>query len=304
MFFSEGCKKNWGGRNLLIHRVGVQNKNETSHYPTHTFLNYQKSQAKKPSVSLHILHTVFYTFLKVPMRKLYLNIDTVSLAKNRFLYPHDLERHQQNPDWINPCKSLNDKMLWVGVEGLTWSNFFDALIITFRYHSQTLAVTIFCVKVSCQSDREKTCQLPTENNASFKHSSCISHIKVTFETWLVLCQITVRNDCLGEALWPSFLWNILVTGKISDSFPKTVQFDSIQFNNPLVRLNPVPGGSTHILMTGGEGGGSEGFFWVWHFGQKGFFWVYERRRYFFESQKQHRDFFEYCIFHQLKSTMT
>ena len=81
MFFSEGCKKNWGGRNLLIHRVGVQNKNETSHYPTHTFLNYQKSQAKKPSVSLHILHTFFYTFLKVPMRKLCLNIDTVSLAK-------------------------------------------------------------------------------------------------------------------------------------------------------------------------------------------------------------------------------
>ena len=52
-------------------------------------------------------------------------------------------------------------------------------------------VAIFHVEVTYQSDREKTCQLPTENNASFKHSSCISHIKVTFETWLVLCQITV-----------------------------------------------------------------------------------------------------------------
>ena len=50
-------------------------------------------------------------------------------------------------------------------------------------------------------------------------------------------------------------------------------------------------------------GGSEGFFWVWHFGQKGFFWVYERRRNFFGSREQHRDFFGYCIFHQLKSTI-
>ena len=49
-------------------------------------------------------------------------------------------------------------------------------------------------------------------------------------------------------------------------------------------------GPTHIFyMTGG----SEGFFWVWHFGQKGFFWVYERRRDFFGSRKQHRDFFGY-----------
>ena len=39
------------------------------------------------------------------------------------------------------------------------------------------------------------------------------------------------------------------------------------------------GPHSHILMTGG----SEGFFWVWHFGQKGFFWVYERRRDFFGS---------------------
>ena len=60
------------------------------------------------------------------------------------------------------------------------------------------------------------------------------------------------------------------------------------------------GPHSHILMTGG----SEGFFWVWHFGQKGFFWVYERRRDFFGSRKQHRDLFGYCIFHQLKSTIT
>ena len=182
-------------------------------------------------------------------------------------------------------------MLWVRVEGLTWSNFFDALIITFRYHSQTLAVTIFCVKVSCQSDREKTCQLPTENNASFKHSSCISHIKVTFETWLVLCQITVRNDCLGEALWPSFLWNILVTGKISDSFPKTVQFDSIQFNNPLVRLNPVPGGSTHILMTGGGGGGVWRIFLGLTFWPKGIFLGLWKTPIFFWVTKTTQGFF-------------
>lgn len=167
------------------------------------------------------------------MRKHCLNIDMVSLAKNRLLYPHDLERHQQNPDWINPCKSLNDKML-SGYRGWPDLSFIDALPCSGH---------LLCH----QSDREKTCQLPTENNASFKHSSCISHIKVTFETWLVLCQITVWNDCLGDALWPSFLWNILVIGKISDSFPKAVQFNSIQFNNPLVRLNPVPRGPTHIF---------------------------------------------------------
>ena len=46
------------------------------------------------------------------------------------------------------------------------------------------------------------------------------------------------------------------------------------------------GPHSHILMTGG----SEGFFWVWHFGQKGFFWVYERHRDFFGSRKQRRDF--------------
>ena len=59
------------------------------------------------------------------------------------------------------------------------------------------------------------------------------------------------------------------------------------------------GPHSHILMTER----SEGFFWVWHFGQKGFFWVYERRRDFLGSRKQHRDVFGYCIFHQLKSTI-
>ena len=39
-------------------------------------------------------------------------------------------------------------------------------------------------------------------------------------------------------------------------------------------------------------------------GQKGFFWVYEKRRDFLGSRKQCRDFFGYCIFHQLKSTIT
>ena len=50
------------------------------------------------------------------------------------------------------------------------------------------------------------------------------------------------------------------------------------------------GPHSHILVTGG----SEGFFWVWHFGQKGFFWV----------AKTTQGFFGYCIFHQLKSTIT
>ena len=40
------------------------------------------------------------------------------------------------------------------------------------------------------------------------------------------------------------------------------------------------------------------------FWPKGIFLVYERRRDFFGSRKQHRDFLGYCIFHQLKSTIT
>ena len=68
----------------------------------------------------------------------------------------------------------------------------------------------------------------------------------------------------------------------------------------LVSIPYSQGPHSHILMTGG----SDGFFWVWHFGQKGFFWVYERRRDFFGSRKQHRDFFGCCIFHQLKSKIT
>ena len=38
-------------------------------------------------------------------------------------------------------------------------------------------------------------------------------------------------------------------------------------------------------------GGSEGFFWVWDFGQKGFFWVYERCRDFFGVAKTTQGFF-------------
>ena len=66
-----------------------------------------------------------------------------------------------------------------------------------------------------------------------------------------------------------------------------------------------PGAPLTYFNDGGGGGwGSEGFSWVWYSGQKGFFGVYERRRDFLGSQKQRRDFFGYCIFHQLKSTIT
>ena len=55
-----------------------------------------------------------------------------------------------------------------------------------------------------------------------------------------------------------------------------------------------PGAPLTYFNDGGGGGK----------GQKGFFWVYERRRDFLGSRKQRRDFFGYCIFHQLKSTIT
>ena len=73
----------------------------------------------------------------------------------------------------------------------------------------------------------------------------------------------------------------------------------------IVRLCPspltwVPGAP----LTYFNDGGVRRIFLGLTFGQKGFFWVYERPRDFLELQKQHRDFFEYCILHQLKSTIT
>ena len=56
------------------------------------------------------------------------------------------------------------------------------------------------------------------------------------------------------------------------------------------------GPHSHILMTGGGGG--------WG-GPKDFFGSeILAKRDFFGSRKQHRDFFGYCILHQLKSTIT
>ena len=107
-------------------------------------------------------------------------------------------------------------------------------------------------------------------------------------------QAKVRRS-LGICLYDCFIYcsnfvfrKCLETRHHLDSGHKTVNSQGSQ------------GPHSHILMTGG----SEGFFWVWHFGQKGFFWVYERRRDFFGSRKQQRNFFGYCIFHQLKSKIT
>ena len=53
-----------------------------------------------------------------------------------------------------------------------------------------------------------------------------------------------------------------------------------------------------------DGGGPKDFFGSDILAKRDFFGVYESRRDFFGSRKQHRDFSGYCIFHQLKSTIT
>ena len=87
--------------------------------------------------------------------------------------------------------------------------------------------------------------------------------------------------------------------QLTNMWPQTGNREETMKGAEKTKAQMLQGPHSHILMTGR----SEGFFWVWHFGQNGFFWVYERRRHFFWSRKQHRDFFGYCIFHQLKSTI-
>ena len=65
--------------------------------------------------------------------------------------------------------------------------------------------------------------------------------------------------------------------------------------------DPTPGAPLTYFNDGGGGGDFLGSDIL---AKRDFFWVYERRRDFLGSQKQHRDFFWYCIFHQLKSTIT
>ena len=84
------------------------------------------------------------------------------------------------------------------------------------------------------------------------------------------------------------------------------QLSSVIVKLKLVGCHPTmyaQGPHSHILMTGGGGGGPKDFLGSDILAKRDFFWVYERRRDFFGSRKQHRDFFGYCIFHQLKSTI-
>ena len=59
------------------------------------------------------------------------------------------------------------------------------------------------------------------------------------------------------------------------------------------------GPHSHILMTGGP----RDFFGSDILAKKDFFGSMKDAGIFFGSREQHRDFFEYCIFHQLKSTI-
>ena len=95
--------------------------------------------------------------------------------------------------------------------------------------------------------------------------------------------ILLRNLVVG--------WTVPL--QLTNMWPQTGNREETMKGAEKTKAQMPQGPHSHILMTGR----SEGFFWVWHFGQNGFFWVYERRRHFFWSRKQHRDFFAYCIFH-------
>ena len=79
-----------------------------------------------------------------------------------------------------------------------------------------------------------------------------------------------------------------------------VEINLVGLKHSVVSLVACPQGPhSHILMMWG----SEGIFWVRHFGQKGLFWVSERRRDFLGSQKQ-QGFFWVLYFSSRKSTIT
>ena len=65
-----------------------------------------------------------------------------------------------------------------------------------------------------------------------------------------------------------------------------------------------PGAPLTYFNDGGGGGVPKDFFESDILAKRDFLGVYERRRDFLGSRKQRRDFFGYCIFHQLKSTIT
>ena len=97
-----------------------------------------------------------------------------------------------------------------------------------------------------------------------------------------------------------YLWHLFCLMKVTDNAHYValhLDFVTVSWNlnNQSLGEHPRdwPAGAP---LTYFNDGGFEGFFWVWHFGQKGFFWVYERRRDFFGSRKQHRDFLGIVFF--------
>ena len=91
----------------------------------------------------------------------------------------------------------------------------------------------------------------------------------TFRFWARFCLQRFEKICIRS--------NDLVTCSL----------EKLTRSNDLVtRSLKTQGPHSHILMTGGRGGGFEWFFWVWNFGPKWFFWVYERHWDFFVSWKK------------------
>ena len=76
---------------------------------------------------------------------------------------------------------------------------------------------------------------------------------------------------------------------------KSVELNIVTFRLVTRSQHIIPSAPLTYFNDGGGRGGSEWFFWVWHFGQKGFFGVYKRRRDFlFGSRKKNRGIFWGC----------
>ena len=77
----------------------------------------------------------------------------------------------------------------------------------------------------------------------------------------------------------------------------------VEITSSSVRMYSRPGAPLTYFNDVGGGGGAKDFFGSDILAKRDFLGLWKTMA-FFGSRKQHRDFLGYCIFHQLKSTIT